>query len=290
LTNQVTTVHILRRIIPLWPLIAFALLAIGYGAAAIQGRLTWVFYGPVLVAGGMCTGGFTAWVAPWLRIIWRSAVGKFVFTWLHGIVLAVTLIWAQALVAQVLELPPQDFEITVGVCAAVLWPVIWVYIILVPMAVLSLLLLIFFGGAVLLHTLLTSGIWELLSAFLEPTFPAEASRLRRWVEHGRSTSAALAWNSVWRGLGGFMLLFAAAVAQEQYPHAVPYLTSIVRGIAYMADYQPLPKHPGVDGTRRARVHENGVVSYAEDHGKDIHITVDAVRSEPSSHRTEGVEK
>jgi hypothetical protein len=289
LIHEVATVGILRRIISLWPLIAFALLAIGYGAAAIQGQLTYLFYSPVLVAGGICAVGFTAWVGPWLRIIWQSTAGKFVITWLHGIVLAVTLSWAQALVAQALELPPQDFDTTVGVCAAVLWPVIWVYIMVVPLAFLVVLLFILFWIVALLNTLLTSEIWEMLIEFLKPTFPTEAARLRQMIERGQSISAALAWYSIGRGLGGFMLLFAAAVVQRQYPHAVPYLTPAVRIIAYVADYQPLPRYPGVEGTRRARVHENGIVSYAEEQGWDIHITVDAVRSPTLNHHTDVVE-
>jgi hypothetical protein len=280
----------MSRIIASWPLIAFGLLAIGYGTAAIQGRLSYGFYSAVLVAGGICAGGFGAWIVPWLRRIWRSAMGKLVLAWLHAIAVVVALIPAQALVAQALELPPQDFEITVALCAVVLFlPIVWIHIFLLPMAVLSLLLFIVFVGAALVNTVLGSGVWEVLIGFLEQTFPTEASRLRRMVEHGRSRSTDLAWNSMGCGLGAFMLLFVAAVAQEQYPHAKAYLTPIVRGVAYIGDYQPIPNYPGIDGHRRARVHENGVVSYAEEQGWDIHISVDTVRPQTSSRQTDVVE-
>jgi hypothetical protein len=288
--SPVVTMSLLRRIISSWPLVAFGLLMVGVGVSAWQGRPSAVYYGAVLAAGGVAAVGFTAWIIPWLRPIWRSTLGKFVLTWLHGIVLAVTFGWAQALVAQALELPPHDFDATIGVCAAVLWPIVWVHIMSVAVGVFALVLLIASGVTMLLNTLLTLGIWDMLIDFLKATFPTETARLRQMIDRGRSTSAALAWYGLGRAFAAFMLVFVGAVAEEQYPHVVPYLTPIVRGIAYLADYQPLPRYPGIDGTRRARVHENGVVSYAEDQRWTIIITVDTVRPPPSSDLPEGVQQ
>jgi hypothetical protein len=134
-----------------------------------------------------------------------------------------------------------------------------------------------FGVLSLLNTMVSSGVWEVLILFLEPNFPTAAYRLRCFVEQGRSKSAELAWKSWGRAFGAFMLVFVVAVAHGQHPSAKAYVKPIVRGVAYLADYQQVPKYPGVDENRRSRVHENGIVSYAEDRGGDIVISVDYVR-------------
>jgi hypothetical protein len=278
LGSRVAKVNIVRRVAFRWPLLAVALMALGYGSAAIRGELSYFFYSTVLLAGAICAIGFGSWIFPWLRKIWRSAMGKLVLTWLHAVVVVLALIPAQLLVAEAVELPPQDFEVTVALCAAVLFlPVAWIAIFLVPIAILSMFLFFAFGVLSLLNTMVSSGVWEVLILFLEPNFPTAAYRLRRFVEQGRSKSAELAWKSWGRAFGAFMLVFVVAVAHGQYPSAKAYLKPIVRGVAYLADYQQVPKYPGVDENRRSRVHENGIVSYAEDRGGDIVISVDSVR-------------
>jgi hypothetical protein len=271
-------VNLVRKVASRWPLLAVALMALGYGSAAMRGELSYFFYITVLLAGAICAIGFGSWIFPWLRKLWRSAMGKLVLAWLHAVVVVLTLIPAYSLVAEAVELPPQDFEVTVALCAAVLFlPIAWIDVFLFPIAILSVLLFFAFGVLSLLNVMLSSEGWRLLILCLKPNFPTAAYRLRRFVEQGRSKSVEHASNSWGRALGAFMLVFVVAVAHEQYPSAKAYLKPIVRGVAYLADYQQVPKYPGIDGNRRSRIHENGIVSCAEDRGWDFVISVDSVR-------------
>jgi hypothetical protein len=49
--------------------------------------------------------------------IWHSSFGKLAITFLNGSVLLADVIYARLLVADALGLPPQDFDMTVAVCA-----------------------------------------------------------------------------------------------------------------------------------------------------------------------------
>jgi hypothetical protein len=172
---------------------------------------------------------------------------------------------------------PQDFEATVAFWAAVFLPVAWIAFFLGPIAIVYGLLLLAFEVASLVNVVLSSGGWEVLISLLELSSPTAAHRLRRFIEQARSKTAELAWKSWGRAFGAFMLVFAIAVVHEQYTSAKTYLKPMIRGIAYLADYQQIPQYPGIDGNRRSRIHGNGIVSYAEDHRGNIIISVDYVR-------------
>ena len=62
-----------------------------------------------------------------------------------------------------------------------------------------------------------------------------------------------------------------------YSPATRSLKPVVRAVAYFVDFQQVSLYPGVDVNRRLRLYENGVVSYAEERGWDIVISVEKVQ-------------
>ena len=73
--------------------------------------------------------GFASWAGPQLRKVWESSLGKLLLPLLHGLVLLLSIIWARFLVAEALGLPPQDFDMTVGIWTLVLYVPVWVFVI-----------------------------------------------------------------------------------------------------------------------------------------------------------------
>jgi hypothetical protein len=73
------------------------------------------------------------------------------------------------------------------------------------------------------------------------------------------------------------IVFGITLFWQWYSPATRSLKPIVRAVAYFADFQQVSLYPGVDVNRRLRLHENGVVSYAEERGWDIVISVEKVQ-------------
>jgi hypothetical protein len=103
-------------------------------------------------------------------------------------------------------------------------------------------------------------------------FPAE-SRPRLFLEQGIG-------KFVWRGfvhiIGVMFFALGITFFWQWYSPATRSLKPIVRAVAYFADFQQVSLYPGVDVNRRLRLHENSVVSYAEERGWDIIISVEKV--------------
>ena len=74
-----------------------------------------------------------------------------------------------------------------------------------------------------------------------------------------------------------IVMFITWYVWDSFSVATRTLAPAVRVVAYFADYQKASTYPGVEGIKRLRIHENGVVSYAEENGWDIIIKVDLVK-------------
>jgi hypothetical protein len=66
---------------------------------------------------------------------------------------------------------------------------------------------------------------------------------------------------------------AAATAWDLNAELILRNPAVIKWVAYSADFQEAYRYPGVDEGKRIRLHENGVVSYAEIDGWNINITV-----------------
>jgi hypothetical protein len=86
--------------------------------------------------------------------------------------------------------------------------------------------------------------------------------------------------SVFKNLGHVIgmvgIIAIAAYTWQSSPAVTGSLKPAVRALAYIADFQQAPMYPGVEVNKRLRLHENGVVSYAEERGGDIIISVEKV--------------
>ena len=72
------------------------------------------------------------------------------------------------------------------------------------------------------------------------------------------------------------IIMAVAYTWGLYPTVTESLKPAVRALAYKADFQQVSLYPGVEVSKRLRLHENGVVSYAEERDGDIVISVERV--------------
>jgi hypothetical protein len=89
---------------------------LGFVSSGMSGNISY-FKGTILLGCIACGLGFMIWILPWLQKIWHSSFGKLAITFLNGSVLLADVIYARLLVADALGLPPQDFDMTVAVCA-----------------------------------------------------------------------------------------------------------------------------------------------------------------------------
>ena len=249
--------------------LAFTIAGLGFVSLPIYGKPTKFLYGSFLLAYGISGVGFGIWLWPWLQRIWNWRHGKLAITLLHGGILFLSIIPARLLVAEALGLPPQDFDVTVGFCILLFYLPLW----LIAFEFLSLLFaFIHFivSGLCSFTTYFPINVLVLLIAKLFPV----GSRPRLFLEQdiGRF---------VWRGflhmIGVMGIAFGIALFWQWYSPATRSLKPIVRAVAYFADFQQVSLYPGVDVNRRLRLHENGVVSYAEERGWDIIISVEKVQ-------------
>ena len=249
--------------------LAFTIAVLGLVSLPIYGKPTKFLYGSFLLAYGISGIGFGIWLWPWLQRIWRWPMGKLAITLLHGGILFLSVIPARLLVAEALGLPPQDFDMTVGFCVLLFYLPLW-------MIVFEILSLLF----AFIH-LIGSGLCSLTTHFPINVIVLLIAKLFPVGSHPRLFLEQNIGNFVWRGfmqmLGVMGIAFGIAIFWEWYSPATRSLKPIVRVVAYFADFQQVSLYPGIDVNRRLRLHENGVVSYAEERGWDIVISVEKVR-------------
>jgi hypothetical protein len=249
--------------------LAFAIMLVGSVLFLIHGKPTKFLYAYFLLVYGISGIGFGIWLWPWLRRIWLWPFGKLLLTLLHGGILFLSIIPARLLVAESLGLPPQDFDITVGFCTLLFYLPIW----LIVFEFLSVLFAFIRFSISALCSFITYFPINLLFLLIARRLPV-GSRPRLFLERDM-------WSFIWRG---FMHMFAVigiivgiTLFWGWYSPAARSLKPIIRAVAYFADFQQVSLYPGVDVNRRLRLHENGVVSYAEERGWDIVISVEKVQ-------------
>jgi hypothetical protein len=109
---------------------AFAVMFLGFVSSGISGNISY-FRGTTLLGCIACSLGFLLWIFPWLQKIWHTSFGKLAITFLNGSVLLVDIIFARLLVADALGLPPQDFDLTVAVCAWIFYIPVWLIVVVI---------------------------------------------------------------------------------------------------------------------------------------------------------------
>ena len=146
---------------------------------------------------------------------------------------------------------------TVAIWAILFYPFVWLYVIFFcTVPVLCVLLLLAFMAGVL--------DW-LLEA------PQHYKCLEVLRHHMQSHTTWI----IWHGFGALCLLFFLLGLLSVYSKIAQKIKPDVRWTAYVVDFQDMPRYPGLERGKRTRLHENGVVSYAEPsaNGWDISISV-----------------
>jgi hypothetical protein len=222
-----------------------------------------------LMSGVTFAIGFAAWVSFQLLRLWLSFAGKLALALLHSLVLLLSIIPARFLVAEGLGLPPQDFDVTVALVVVALYLPVWLLVIAVLTLLfyaisLGLVTLLFIGERVI--DLILFMPVRLITGAVAPMQSSLRRRLSRVMNAGLAHAMGAA----------AVAIFAAATWEWTFAEMRSVGRPIVRLVAYFADFQRAPLYPGVEPSKRLRLHENGVVSYAERRGGEIVIAVGKV--------------
>jgi hypothetical protein len=209
--------------------------------------------------------GFVLWIKPWLQDKWQTSHGKLLLAGIHAVILFFAVIASRYLVANALGLPPQDFESTVHVFAIALYPALWLLLLASVLLVVSLAFFLLAFFCILSTYPLLNTPLLLISKLL-----STQSKIRLFMELGRNQFSS---NAVGHFMGAIFIALPAAGAGALHAKFLLENPAFIRWIAYATDFHEAKNFLGVDRTKKLRLHENGVVSYAEKNGEDIKITI-----------------
>lgn len=210
--------------------------------------------------------GFLIELIGWLRRAWRSSYLRTLVVILHAMILVVSGIPARHLVAESLGLPPQDFDVTVGITAIAIYPIIWL---------MAFCFIAFVIQVLLLLLLLVTSIGRMLVDLNKNILGVKRTEFDEFLEWFIKPGLY----SFGRIFGMAFVAFLSLGLAEFYHRSLSSYQNTVRLVAYHSDYHQLLSYPGVDRVKRARIHENGVVSYAELANFDAVITVSNISLE-----------
>lgn len=195
--------------------------------------------------------GFLLWLLPKARTLWATRRGRWLVWLVHAAIVFIAVIPARELVAHALGLPPSDFDLSVTFWSIVFIVPIWLVLVSLLMAVICLAFVGKFLRMVVIGPAFVGKSWLLAS--------------------GRGRSDLLA---TFRGFGAFLFFFLCLFGLSRYTSIIPYLEQPVRWFAFVAEYQSFSAYPNIEPTdARVKLHENGVVSYAERNDSRISIRV-----------------
>ncbi len=206
--------------------------------------------------------GFLTWLFRTVSQWWKSAAGRSAIVLFNGAVLLLAVGPARTIVANALGLPPTDFDLTVGICVLLLYPMVALVILMMAMAGLSALLL--------LAAMVPDRTWDAVEWWTATTLRVvfavrEPPDLLEMIEE-RTSLAVIA-----HFFG--CAIVAAAVGTIIAQAREPVIEPVVRNIAYLTEYHELSGYPGIDGTRPAKIHAGAMVSYARRVGTwDVEIS------------------
>ncbi|MED5617642.1 hypothetical protein [Ideonella sp. BN130291] len=186
--------------------------------------------------------GFVLWCRPTVIRAWAHPLGRVAISIAHVFVLLLAVVFARFIVASALELPPQDFDLTVSLLSLILYVPAWSLIVTLVLGVVAIVL----------------ELVGLLGGFLGR--PASESA-KMFVHMAGALSVCFLVGSI----------FDVVAKNERTLHPM------VRWIAFVSDFQASPKYPGVGANERIRLHENGVISFAR--VQDGEVVIDVRRHE-----------
>ncbi len=172
-----------------------------------------------------------------------------------------------------IPLPPQDFDLTVGIVAAILYMPLFVFLIGV--------VLLLWGVMQSILGAITSGLSALFER-LVPSYGSSTSggnKIRAWLQDRVEVGRRI----VNLGFGNIFLSVLLFVPYFFVLDLLVSQNSLVKWIAYASDFQPAAKYPCIEKHQRIRLHENGVISTASHIGLKVniqtHVLVDVANCE-----------
>ncbi len=230
--NQSRWGKLLRR--PLWQklylsgVLMFVLLTVlTYSARFLPRAAVEIALGTLLIVGGvLIASGFIAWCWPLIVRLWRLWIGRVFLVILNALVLLLATALARLSVSASLQLPPQDFDLTVALFALPNYVFVWYFLLSVVTSVTGVTLFLVAGAKVIAGPRNQHPGWDLLHAV-----------------------GALAVTGLM--IGPFEMASKYLLDRE-----------FVRLVAYAVDFHEAANYPGVLAKERVRLHENGIVSSA----------------------------
>ena len=207
-------------------------------------------------AAALSSIGLTIWARPIVLHAAKSKLSENMLKVLQAFVLVVSVIPARDAVSYSLELPPQDFDLTVAILTLVFCPIIW----LGASTVLVLIAYLTSIGSMFILSVVSSVLTP-IEALASIVKPQGLSIAEKYQEKKRAISVYS--NDI---IGHSMGIFAILVLLTHlFTWASSFPTRIedfVRLVAYFADYHEQDSYPGLIKSTKSRLHENGIVSYA----------------------------
>lgn len=245
--------------------VATALAVVGSIRIYLGIKDSWIFNAAISISAILFGLGFVLWVQPWLQDKWKTTHGKLLLAGIHTAILFLAVIPSRYFVSKALGLPPQDFEITVHIFAVELYPALWFLLLSVALFAVSLILFLLTVLCMMSSYPFINDMLLLASKLL-----SSQSKMRSFIESGRDRFISRAFGHV---MGAIFVALAAGGVWDLHARFLLDNPNIIRWAAYATDFYQSKNFPGVDSSKKLRLHENGVVSYAEPDGWDIKITV-----------------
>lgn len=215
------------------------------------------------VASALIICGFIAWCYPfarWLHTAWEKPFAKTPIVILHLLVLLTSTACARYAVAETLGLPPQSFDLTVGLLALLFYIPSWLLVVALILGLAALLIMI-----IALVSMLFEAVWLQLSIlFKRLGYQPALNKTRNMIM----------FHSAGAMIGSLLLASSFGYLTENFSPAFKTVTKI---IALRSDFHRAPNYPGVDPKEYVHPLENGFIAFARE--QDDKSVVFGVRSQ-----------
>jgi len=216
-----------------------------YGATGFPG-----FTIASTVACALVILGFISWCLPlarWLRAAWEKPYAKIPIVILHLLVLLTSTACARYAVAETLGLPPQSFDLTVGILALLFYIPSWLGVLAMIVAPLALATFTVTAIGLLLDT-----VWLQLSTLIGGYGyrPSVRKALNLYLFH--STGALM---------GSVLLAYSYGYLTENFSPAFKAVTQV---IALRSDFHKARHYPDVQSLEYVHPLENGYIAFARE--------------------------
>ncbi|WP_414540233.1 hypothetical protein [Stenotrophomonas forensis] len=198
----------------------------------------------LLAVGCLCMAiGLLFRLVPLCRTVWEKPAVRRLVLLFHLGVLVVTAAVARNIMTSATGLPGQDFTLATSALALPLYPLVWLWFVVLVM------------GVTVVALQLVLGLVAIAQFLLSAHVPSVGRKVRSRI--GGSLYA-----STMRMIGLAVLFVALTIPLHFSPSWKPSLERLGRWAAFYGDYQSAHRYPGIPLDARVLMHANGVYSTA----------------------------